>query len=218
MAECLKQLAVKNYRTDGHFILELLVKPSEVDLMPSDCSILFQADPPAVQGILDLGLAGGICLRLAVKFAQRFRFAAPPVCPQELLSGHFERARLAGLVEYLAFCKSLELPTSPRRNSEHPCDSKSCPEKSKDKYEMSKDILQKLTAPPAEAAVLDLVCQHCPHLCQEVSSMSHGHFLVFLKAFFVMFMCDGSLAGDCTGTRLGAIADRNPWQLHVLMV
>eukprot|EP00435_Cladocopium_sp_Y103_P073710 s223_g44.t2 len=173
VAECLQRLAEEKYRTDGHFILELMVKPSEVGYAPADCSVTFEADGASVRKILDLGLAGDICLRLAVKFALRFCFPADPVALKELpplIEDHLaDRARLAGLVEYLALCNSLTLlaQAEPREGDARPdvgtVDSV-------DTVDVNR-ILQKLTLPPADAAVLELLCQHCTDFCEPVSSM-----------------------------------------------
>ena len=59
VADSLRQLAEQKMRTAGHFILELLVKPAEVGLTPGECSVLFEANEPSVEKILDLGLLGG---------------------------------------------------------------------------------------------------------------------------------------------------------------
>ncbi|CAE7032995.1 mut-7 [Symbiodinium natans] len=143
-------------RSDGHFILELLVKPSEQSLAPSACSVTFEADADAMKQMLALGLSGALCLRLAVKFAARFCFS-PPRIPEDQALALFEdavnstdRSRLAGLVEYLAASSSLELA-----DKRLPLDA----------------ILCKLTMPPADGTVLDLVCQHVPSLCQNLSAM-----------------------------------------------
>ena len=166
VAESLKRLADEEFRTDGHFILELLVKPSEVGYSPGACSVIFEADQDSVRKILDLGLAGGICLRLAVKFALRFCFAAAPVCLQHLpplIDDHVtDRARLAGLVEYLALCNSLHLLLV--SNTVTMADAKCAP------IDLNM-ILEKLTLPPADAAVLELLCQHCSELCEQIASM-----------------------------------------------
>eukprot|EP00434_Breviolum_minutum_P018130 symbB.v1.2.015993.t1/scaffold1193.1/size133507/12 len=166
VAESLKRLADEEFRTDGHFILELLVKPSEVGYSPGACSVIFEADQDSVRKILDLGLAGGICLRLAVKFALRFCFAAAPVCLQHLpplIDDHVrDRARLAGLVEYLALCNSLHLLLV--SNTVTMADAKCA------QIDLNM-ILEKLTFPPADAAVLELLCQHCSELCEHIASM-----------------------------------------------
>ncbi|CAL1136847.1 unnamed protein product [Cladocopium goreaui] len=174
VAESLQRLAEEKYRTDGHFILELMVKPSEVGYAPADCSVTFEADGASVRKILDLGLAGDICLRLAVKFALRFCFPADPVSLKDLpplIKDHLaDRARLAGLVEYLALCNSLTLlkAQAEPREGDAPRDVDTMD--TVDTVDLNR-ILQKLTLPPADAAVLELLCQHCTDFCEPVSSM-----------------------------------------------
>lgn len=177
VAESLQRLAEEKYRTDGHFILELMVKPSEVGYAPADCSVTFEADGTSVRKILDLGLAGDICLRLAVKFALRFCFPADPVSLKDLpplIKDHLaDRARLAGLVEYLALCNSLTLlkAQAEPREGDAPRDVDTMD--TVDTVDVNR-ILQKLTLPPADAAVLELLCQHCTDFCEPISSMSPG--------------------------------------------
>lgn len=187
VAESLKRLADEEFRTDGHFILELLVKPSEVGYSPGACSVIFEADQDSVRKILDLGLAGGICLRLAVKFALRFCFAAAPVCLQHLpplIDDHVtDRARLAGLVEYLALCNSLHLLLV--SNTVTMADAKCA------QIDLNM-ILAKLTIPPADAAVLELLCQHCSELCEHIASMLLSRFHIqkgILPTLFLLFVC-----------------------------
>ncbi|CAJ1395610.1 unnamed protein product [Effrenium voratum] len=160
VSEALQQLVEVSHPSDSHFLLELLVKPSEVGLAVRDCSLTFEAQPCAARRILDLGIAGGVCLRLAVKFAFRFQFSWDSVDTASAAS-LFEaalasdRSRLAGLVEYLAACSSLTLPVG---------------------SELSTAILQKLALPPADFAVLDLLCQHSPEHTMELTDIlvSHG--------------------------------------------
>lgn len=187
VAESLKRLADEEFRTDGHFILELLVKPSEVGFSPGACSVIFEADQDSVRKILDLGLAGGICLRLAVKFALRFCFAAAPVCLQHLpplIDDHVtDRARLAGLVEYLALCNSLHLLLV--SNTVTMADAKCA------QIDLNM-ILEKLTFPPADAAVLELLCQHCSELCEQIASMLLSMFHIqkgILPTLSLIFVC-----------------------------
>eukprot|EP00438_Fugacium_kawagutii_P001599 Skav204353 [mRNA] locus=scaffold866:15956:23035:+ [translate_table: standard] len=173
VAESLRRLAAEKYRTDGHFILELLVKPSEVGCAPADCSVIFAADVAALSEILALGLADEICLRLAVKFAARFCWKPEePVPLQELpllIKDHLsDRARLAGLVEYLALCNSVGMlmqePPLEVEDGGYPTERKMAKEEG-----LNLDaVLHKLTLPPADAAVLELLCQHCPSLSEQV--------------------------------------------------
>ena len=156
VAAALGRLQVEAGRSDGHFILELLVKPSEQGLAPADCSVTFRAEAKAMESLLALGLSGALCLRLAVKFAARFGFAPSRVTSDQVVS-YFEeaissadRSRLAGLIEYLAASSSLELD---------------------DERLPLETIICKLTMPPADGTILDLVCQHAPGLCQELSSL-----------------------------------------------
>ena len=155
VAAALGLLLKEAQRSDGHFILELLVKPSEQGLVPSACSVTFRADAASMEEMMTLGLSGGLCLRLAVKFAARFRFTPKRLSRDKVLSlfaeaiASSDRSRLAGLVEYLAASSSLEL----------------------DETFPLEDIACKLTIPPADGTILDLVCQHVPSLCQKLSAM-----------------------------------------------
>ena len=156
VAASLALLAQQTRRSDGHFILELLVKPSEQGLAPSECSVTFCADAAAMEQLMALGLSGSLCLRLAVKFAARFCFS-PQRLPADQVPLHFQeavasadRSRLAGLIEYLAASCSLELD-----DERLPID----------------EIVSKLTMPPADGTILELVCQHVPSMCQDLSAI-----------------------------------------------
>ncbi|CAE7424040.1 mut-7 [Symbiodinium sp. CCMP2592] len=155
VAAALGLLLKEAQRSDGHFILELLVKPSEQGLVPSACSVTFCADADSMEEVMTLGLSGGLCLRLAVKFAARFCFTPRRLSRDKALSlfgeaiASSDRSRLAGLIEYLAASSSLEL----------------------DETFPLEDIACKLTMPPADGTILDLVCQHVPSLCQKLTAM-----------------------------------------------
>jgi len=151
------KLTSQSLRTEGHFLLELFPKPSHVFAKPSmmPCNVRFAADELSLNRMFEATFSGSLCMRLAVKLAARFSFV-PPAIPAEQLPQLFreatasqDRSRLAGLVEYLAAGAALQLDCSdlPLEN-----------------------ILERLSSPPADALILELVCQAMPDVCGVLAS------------------------------------------------
>eukprot|EP00931_Biecheleriopsis_adriatica_P027971 TRINITY_DN16732_c0_g1_i2.p1 TRINITY_DN16732_c0_g1~~TRINITY_DN16732_c0_g1_i2.p1 ORF type:complete len:233 (-),score=47.92 TRINITY_DN16732_c0_g1_i2:1167-1865(-) len=107
----ISEVSSQGLRTEGHFLLELLAKPGEKTTAAS----MFHPDASALDSMLQAAVRGTICLRLAVKFSARFGYAPLPVGRDQLprlfeeAASSPDRSRLAGLIEYLAACDSLEL-------------------------------------------------------------------------------------------------------------
>eukprot|EP00928_Gymnodinium_smaydae_P072598 TRINITY_DN55937_c0_g1_i1.p1 TRINITY_DN55937_c0_g1~~TRINITY_DN55937_c0_g1_i1.p1 ORF type:complete len:790 (+),score=97.65 TRINITY_DN55937_c0_g1_i1:417-2786(+) len=143
----LQEVTTQGFRVEGHFLLDLLAKPVRKQA--------FDGDAPALTFMFETALRDAICMRLAVKVAACFSWTPPPLADERVLNLYNDvlksndRARLLGLLEFLSASSSLKL------------DASGVP------LEL---ILERLTSPPADASLLEIVCQAKPELCSGIAA------------------------------------------------
>ncbi|CAK0885009.1 unnamed protein product [Prorocentrum cordatum] len=144
----LLQLAARGIRTDGHAVLEVLPKTG-----PEPAP-----DQALVVDVCQAALRGRLCPRLALRTAGRFGADAAArravgACAAESLSAAAasgDRVRLCGTLELLAAADAL------------------CGDAVAERLP---SVLEAVVAPPADAAVIDLVCRAAPGLLATVLRM-----------------------------------------------